>query len=70
MSPSCKLDKDENRKSVNEKLYRGIIGSLLYLTINRPDILFSIYLCARFQSNPKDPHMLAVKKILKYLMKI
>ena len=44
-----------------------MIGSLLYLTISRPDILFSICICTRFQSNPKESHMLAVKKILKNL---
>ena len=48
MSPTCKLDKDENDKSVNEKLYRGMIDSLLYLTVSRPDILISICLCTRF----------------------
>ena len=48
MSPTCRLDKDESGKSVNEKLYRGMIGSLLYLTASRPDILFSIYLYVRF----------------------
>ena len=48
MSPSCKLDKDENGNSVNEKLYRGMIDSLLYLTASRPDILFSVSLYARF----------------------
>ena len=47
-SPTCRLYKNENGKSVNEKLHRDTIGSLLYLTVSRPDILFSIYLCARF----------------------
>ena len=67
MSP-CKLDKDENGKNVNEKLYRGMIGSLLYLTTSRPDILFSVCMCARFQSNPKESHLLAIKKIFRYLI--
>ena len=48
MSPSCKLDKDEGGKSIEQKFYRGMIGSLLYLTTSRPDIMFSIYLCALF----------------------
>ena len=41
MSPATKLDKDEKGKDVNQKLYRGMIGSLLYLTANRPDIIFT-----------------------------
>ena len=48
MSPTCKLFKDKHGKSVDHKLYRGMIGSLLYLTVSRPDILFSICMCARF----------------------
>ncbi|KAL6347658.1 hypothetical protein AAG906_026186 [Vitis piasezkii] len=49
MSSSIKLDNDEKGKSVNSTMYRGIIGSLLYLTTNRLDILYSVCLCARFQ---------------------
>src|SRR5262249_43146990 len=45
MSISVKLDKDENGKDVCEKLYRGMIGSLLYLTVSRPDIMFYVCLC-------------------------
>ena len=67
MSPTCKLDKDESGKSIDQKLYRGIIGSLLYLTASRPDIMFSVCMCARFQSEPKESHLLAVKRILRYL---
>jgi hypothetical protein len=54
MSPSTKLDKDEKDKSVDVKLYRGMIGSLLYLTASKSDIMFSVCLCARFQSCPKE----------------
>ena len=45
-----------------------MIGSLLYLTSRRPDIMFIVCLCARFQSNPKQSHLLAVKRIFKYLL--
>src|SRR4051812_7375456 len=48
MHPTCVLGKDEVSKKVDQKLYRGMIGSLLYLTASRPDILFSVCLCARF----------------------
>ncbi|KAI4364918.1 hypothetical protein MLD38_020949 [Melastoma candidum] len=61
------LDKDKNGKEVDSKLYRSMIGSLLYLTASRPDILFSVCLCARFQSAPKESHMTAVKRIYRYL---
>ena len=67
MIPLCKLDKDEGGKNVDSKLYRGMIGSLLYLTASRTDIMFSVYLCARFQSNLKESHLNAVKRILRYL---
>ncbi|XP_033508566.1 secreted RxLR effector protein 161-like [Nicotiana tomentosiformis] len=64
---ATKLDLDEELKSVKHKLYRGMIGSLLYLTTSRPDIVFSVGLCARFQENPKESHLKAVKRILRYL---
>ena len=67
MSPSCKLHKDENYKSVNLKLYRGMIGSLLYLTAGRSDIMFCVCMSVKFQSNPKESHLNAIKRILKYL---
>ena len=68
MSISKKLDKDENSKSVYEKLYRGMIGSLLYLIVSRLDIMFSACICARFQSCPKESHIQAVKQIFRCLV--
>ncbi|KAK6130243.1 hypothetical protein DH2020_036053 [Rehmannia glutinosa] len=67
MATNVKIDKDEKDKSVDESKYRGMIGSLLYLTASRPDILHAVCLCARFQSNPKESHMSAVKRIFRYL---
>ncbi|RVW28606.1 Retrovirus-related Pol polyprotein from transposon RE1 [Vitis vinifera] len=67
MSSSIKLDKDEKGKSVNSTMYRDMIVSLLYLTASRPDIMYSICLCARFQSCPKESHLSAIKRILRYL---
>ena len=67
MSPTCKLDKDESGKSIDQKLYRGMIGSLLYLTASRPDIMFSVCMCARYQSDPKESHLMVVKRIFRYL---
>ncbi|KAK6147459.1 hypothetical protein DH2020_018371 [Rehmannia glutinosa] len=67
MATNVKIDKDEKGKSVDESKYRGMIGGLLYLTASRPDILHAVCLCARFQSNPKESHMSAVKRIFRYL---
>ncbi|XP_070039335.1 secreted RxLR effector protein 161-like [Nicotiana tomentosiformis] len=58
---------DEPGSPINQTMYRGIIGSLLYLTTSRPNIVFSVGLCARFQSNPKESHLNAAKRILRYL---
>src|ERR1051325_8604456 len=65
--PTCILGKDEVSKKVDQKLYRGMIGSLLYLTASRPDILFNVCLCARFQSDPRESHLIVVKRILRHL---
>ncbi|XP_075504384.1 secreted RxLR effector protein 161-like [Primulina tabacum] len=67
MSSSIKLDKYESGIPVEVTKYRGLIGSLLYLTASRPDIMFAVCICARFQSNPKQSHYIAGKRILKYL---
>ncbi|XP_075091976.1 secreted RxLR effector protein 161-like [Nicotiana tabacum] len=62
-----RLDMDNPGSPVNETMYRSIIGPLLYLTASRPDIIFSVGLCARLQSNPKESHLKAAKRILRYL---
>ena len=54
MSSSTSLDKDELDKAIDNKLYRSMIGSLLYLTTSRPNIMFSVCLCARFNLIPKN----------------
>ena len=64
---TTKLDKDESDKNVDIKLYKIMIGSLLYLTASRPDIMFSVCLCARFQSCPKESYLIVVKLIIRYL---
>ncbi|XP_070014302.1 secreted RxLR effector protein 161-like [Nicotiana sylvestris] len=64
---STKLDIDEPGSSIDQKLYREMIDSLLYLTTRRPDIIFSIGLCTRFQENPKKSHLTDVKRIMRYL---
>ena len=67
MSPNVKLTVDLLGKSVDPSLYRSMIGSLLYLTASRPDISYSIGVCARYQANPKESHMTTLKRIIKYV---
>nr|XP_016513784.1 PREDICTED: uncharacterized mitochondrial protein AtMg00810-like [Nicotiana tabacum] len=67
MSPSTSLGKDEQGNSVDETKYRGMIGSLLYLTASRSDIMFSVCKYAKFQSAPKESHLTTVKRIIRYL---
>ena len=62
-----KLSKDEKRVSVDQSLYRSMIGSLLYLTTSRPYITFAIGVCTRYQEKPKVSHINQVKRILKYV---
>ncbi|CAJ2661640.1 unnamed protein product [Trifolium pratense] len=67
MHSTTNMSKSEDEGKVDQKVYRGMIGSLLYLTASRPDILFSVCLCARFQSDPRESHLTAVKRIFRYL---
>ena len=67
IATNCLIDADEAGQSVDSTKYRGLIGSLLYVTTSRPDIQFSVCLCARFQSNPKESHLKVAKRILKYM---
>ncbi|KAJ9547086.1 LOW QUALITY PROTEIN: hypothetical protein OSB04_019629 [Centaurea solstitialis] len=67
MPRNFQLNADTSGKPVDQKTYRAIIGSLLYLTASRPDIVFSTGVCARFQCDPRDSHLSAVKRILRYL---
>ncbi|GJW69212.1 putative ribonuclease H-like domain-containing protein [Tanacetum coccineum] len=61
------LVKDGDADDVDVHLYRSMIGSLMYLIASRPDIMFAVCACARFQVNPKTSHLTAVKRIFKYL---
>ncbi|GJX16201.1 hypothetical protein Tco_0217033 [Tanacetum coccineum] len=67
ISTETKLTKDVEGESVDNTKYRGMIGSLLYLTASRPDIMFSVFLYARFQEDPKISHLEAVKRIFRYV---
>ncbi|GJU24412.1 putative ribonuclease H-like domain-containing protein [Tanacetum coccineum] len=61
------LIKDEDGEEVDVHLYRSMIGSLMYLTSSRPDIMFAVCACARYQVNPKVSHLHVVKRVFRYL---
>ncbi|GKD82791.1 putative ribonuclease H-like domain-containing protein [Tanacetum coccineum] len=67
METNKALIKDEEAEDVDVYLYRSMIGSLMYLTASRPDIMFAVYACARFQVTPKTSHFNAIRKIFRYL---
>ncbi|GKB69081.1 hypothetical protein Tco_0930493 [Tanacetum coccineum] len=56
-----------NGKQVDATLYRGMIRSLMYLTFSRPDLIYAVCLCARYQAKPIEKHLQAVKRIFRYL---
>ena len=66
-STGAKLGACDSFVKVDVSRYSGMIGSLLYLTASRPDIMYATCLCARFQADPRDLHLVAVKRILRYL---
>jgi hypothetical protein len=68
MDTNRHLDLDMGGKSVDQKIYHSMIGSLLYLCTSRLDIMFSMCMCARFQTVPKECHLRAVKRIMRYLV--
>lgn len=67
MSTTLKLSKDTAGTKVDEKIYREMIGSLLYLEASRPGYSFSVRMCARYQASPQVSHLNAVKRIIKYM---
>ncbi|GJU77069.1 retrovirus-related pol polyprotein from transposon TNT 1-94 [Tanacetum coccineum] len=67
MVDKSKLDKDLQGKPVDLTYYRGMIGSLMYLTFSIPDLVFAVCMCARYQAKPIEKHLHAVKRIFRYL---
>jgi hypothetical protein len=68
MGTNGHLDLDLGSTSIDQKVYRTMIGSLLYLCAFRPDIILSVCVYAKFQAAPKDCHLRAVKRIMRYLV--
>ncbi|GJW12340.1 reverse transcriptase domain-containing protein [Tanacetum coccineum] len=67
MMEKSKLDEDSQGKAVDPTHYRGMVGTLMYLTASRPDLTFVVCMCARYQAKPTEKHLHAVKIIFKYL---
>jgi hypothetical protein len=67
MGTNGNFNSDASGNMVDQKLYRSMIGSLLYVTVSRPDVMFSVCMCARFQASPRESHLKATKRILRYL---
>nr|XP_048324153.1 secreted RxLR effector protein 161-like [Ziziphus jujuba var. spinosa] len=67
MEKGLKLVKDSGGKMVDSTLYKQIVGSLMYLIATRPNIMHSVSLISRYMENPKQIHLLAAKRILRYL---
>jgi hypothetical protein len=67
MGTNGSLDSDASGNMMDQKMYRCTIGSLLYVTASRPDVMFSVCMCARFQASPRESHLKATKRILRYL---
>jgi len=67
MSTKCKLSKDGDSPKADQKKYRSMIGGLLYLTQTRLDIMNVVVLVDRFQADPRESHVMAIKRIFRYL---
>ena len=67
ISPNVKIIVDLLSKSVDSSIYRSIIGGLLYLTSSRLEISYNVGVYARYQANPKESHMISLKRIIKYV---
>ncbi|GKC74167.1 retrovirus-related pol polyprotein from transposon TNT 1-94, partial [Tanacetum coccineum] len=67
MVKKSKLDEDKEWKAVDPSHFRGMIGTLLYLTASRPDLQFAICMCARYQARPTEKNLLTVKRVFRYL---
>jgi hypothetical protein len=70
MGTNGSLDSDKSGNMVDQKLYRSMIGNLLYVMASRPDVMFSICMCARFQASPRESHLKATKWHLKHTQNV
>ena len=67
MDPNVRLQEDKGKDLENVTMYRQLVGSLIYLTLTRPDISYVVGVISRYMSNPKKSHLDAVRRILRYV---
>ncbi|GJV44699.1 hypothetical protein Tco_1429235 [Tanacetum coccineum] len=67
MVDRLKLDEDPLGTSVDQTQFRSMVGSLMYLTASRPDLVFTVCMCARYQASPTEKHLEALKRVFRYL---
>jgi hypothetical protein len=67
MGTNGSLNSDTSDNMVDQRMYWSMIGSLLYVTASRPNVMFSVCMCTRFQASPRESHLKATKRILRYL---
>jgi hypothetical protein len=65
MTTSCKLNKDDDTPEIDQTVYMYMIGNLLYLTTSSPNIIQVVGLVGRFQANPKETQVIAIKRIFR-----
>jgi len=68
MEANLKLSKDDGSEEVDASLYRSLVGSLMYLTATRPNLMFAVSMLSRFMTSPKKSHWEAGKRILRYVV--
>lgn len=64
---SNRLTKQEDGKKADATLFKQMVGSLMYMTVTRPDLAYSVCLISRFMANPMESHMMAAKRVLRYI---
>lgn len=64
--PGCKLSRDEDGVKVDSTFYKQVVGSVMYLTATRPDVLFAVSLINGYMANPTELHLQAAKRVLRF----
>lgn len=67
MDPNARLQEDKGKNLEDATMYRQLVGSLIYLTLSRPDISYAVGVASRYMSTPKKPHLDAIRRILRYV---
>ena len=65
--PGVKIDKDDTGVTVNSSMFKQLVGSLIYLTTTRPDLMYAVSVVSRYMAKPTEMHLMAAKRILRYV---